>query len=326
MKILIVLIASCLSTFVYAQSLEIGTLGGNYSIGREINDSGQIVGEAETSQGHVHAFLWKNGTIQDLGTYESHTFSMANAINNKGEVVGYGRELEQSGTSKALFWNKHGKVFTLPAYHAEDYSQASDLNDLGLVVGVSGTQAIAWKNFVPLPLPGLGGDFSIALGVNNLGAIVGYSQLSTGEIRAVLWIDNLIFELGTLGGKFSVANAINDEGIIVGSSENEKGEVRRVVWNGSNIFDLGPGMLRNVSSNSWIAGEDTSARDSLIFRQKWSPSTRKETTSSFHDSGLVFGINSYGDVVGAKEVKVKLPVRNGIQKVLRAVLWKESLQ
>ena len=51
-----------------------------------INDSGQIVGDAAKSSRAVHAFLYCNGTMQDLGTLGG-TNSEAAGINNSAQVV-----------------------------------------------------------------------------------------------------------------------------------------------------------------------------------------------------------------------------------------------
>jgi probable HAF family extracellular repeat protein len=66
---------------------DLGTLGGLGSDAEAINDSGQVVGWAETSAGSSHAFLYSAGTMQDLGTLGGSS-SGASAINASGQVVG----------------------------------------------------------------------------------------------------------------------------------------------------------------------------------------------------------------------------------------------
>jgi probable HAF family extracellular repeat protein len=82
----------------------LGTLGGSLSAANGINNSGQVVGEADTSAGNYDAFLYSSGTgMEDLNTLYASllvsgtgpqtgftTLSDANAINNLGEIVGYG--------------------------------------------------------------------------------------------------------------------------------------------------------------------------------------------------------------------------------------------
>ena len=64
---------------------DLGTLGGQNSAANDINDFGQIVGEAEKTPGlHTpEAFLYSAGVMQDLGV------GIANSINDAGQVVGY---------------------------------------------------------------------------------------------------------------------------------------------------------------------------------------------------------------------------------------------
>jgi probable HAF family extracellular repeat protein len=49
-----------------------------------------------------HAFLWQDGVMVDLGTYEGRTESFANGINNRGQIVGLSRDY--SGNGRALLW------------------------------------------------------------------------------------------------------------------------------------------------------------------------------------------------------------------------------
>jgi probable HAF family extracellular repeat protein len=78
---------------------DLGTLGGNLSQAFGINDTGHIVGYANLSPtgavkrgrrlefGRLHAFLWKDGVMKDLGTLGGNK-STAFAVNASGHVVG----------------------------------------------------------------------------------------------------------------------------------------------------------------------------------------------------------------------------------------------
>src|SRR6266545_7603043 len=73
---------------------DLGGLGGVATSAEAINDDGQVIGWAETSErggygslNREHAFLWRNGKMTDLGTLGGKQ-SRATAINDRGEVVG----------------------------------------------------------------------------------------------------------------------------------------------------------------------------------------------------------------------------------------------
>jgi probable HAF family extracellular repeat protein len=67
---------------------DLGTLGGSYSVGVAINDSGQVAGNSTTAAGSQHAFTY-GGTLPliDLGTLGGAS-SYATGINASGQVVG----------------------------------------------------------------------------------------------------------------------------------------------------------------------------------------------------------------------------------------------
>jgi probable HAF family extracellular repeat protein len=68
----------------------------------------------------------------------------------------------------------------------------------------------------------LGGNQSNALGINDVGQVVGYSWVSNGRSssRAFLWgATTGMRGLGTLGGSSSIATAINNSAQVVGCSE-----------------------------------------------------------------------------------------------------------
>jgi len=126
--------------------IDIGTLGGDHSWARAINDLGQVVGSSNTASGETHAFLWteQDGLI-DLGTLGG-TSSSAQFINNLGQVVGSSKTA--SGETHAFLWTEQGGMVDLGTLGG-DRSWARAINDLGQVVGSSNTasgetHAVVW--------------------------------------------------------------------------------------------------------------------------------------------------------------------------------------
>jgi probable HAF family extracellular repeat protein len=69
--------------------LDLGALGGNISIARGINDTGDVTGLATLAGDQVnHAFLWRNGVMTELGTVGGDPCSDALAVSSEGQVVG----------------------------------------------------------------------------------------------------------------------------------------------------------------------------------------------------------------------------------------------
>ena len=67
---------------------EIGTFGGDYSAARDINNRGEVIGQATDAFGNSLAFIWRPETgLERLDTRGERT-SFAYAINESGDVVG----------------------------------------------------------------------------------------------------------------------------------------------------------------------------------------------------------------------------------------------
>jgi probable HAF family extracellular repeat protein len=89
---------------------DLGTLGGDFSEGLGINDSGQVVGYSLTTvEGDQHAFVYSGGTMTDLNDLiapgSGWTLALSTGINDSGQIVGIGRISGQS----------HGFLLTLIA-------------------------------------------------------------------------------------------------------------------------------------------------------------------------------------------------------------------
>jgi probable HAF family extracellular repeat protein len=97
---------------------------------------------------------------------------------------------------------------------------------------VSGQQAAAGQysmtDLGTLP----GADYTVALGINDRGQVVGTSfNTASGGAHAVLWEDGEITDLGVLpSGSHSRASGINNRGQIVGQSLTASGEWHAVLW------------------------------------------------------------------------------------------------
>src|SRR5262245_15247054 len=59
--------------------MDLGTLGGTYSVARGINTSGHIVGQADITPNVERAFLYSNGQMTNLGTLPGFPESFATA-------------------------------------------------------------------------------------------------------------------------------------------------------------------------------------------------------------------------------------------------------
>ena len=67
--------------------VDLGILGDSGSAAYEINNRGEVVGWFYSKNGHIHAFLYSNGSMQDIGTLGGND-SRAYGINDNGQVVG----------------------------------------------------------------------------------------------------------------------------------------------------------------------------------------------------------------------------------------------
>lgn len=213
----------------------------HYSRAEGINDNGQVVGMSSVGIDQVHAFLWKNGAMTDIGTL-NRLCSESSGINDKGQVVGYSDD-GMGNNMRAFLW-QNNTMTDLGILPGGSNSCAYGINDKGQVVGYSSTKfgasyAFLWQNGAMTDLGTLAESSSCAYGINNNGQVVGYSDTQTGEYHAFLWQNGTMIDLGTLGGSNSCAYGINDKGQIVGSSDTQTGISHAFLWQNGTMIDLG---------------------------------------------------------------------------------------
>lgn len=168
--------------------------GGDGAVAREINERGDVVGEANVGPDAMglHATLWyADGTLRDLGWVGPIPSSGgARGINNRGSVAGI--RVEPPLGTRAFYWTERtGMITLLPESALRSVGLA--INDSDVVVGavvLAGSpvqHAFAWSEQMGfVVLPGLGGNAE-ARSINNRGDIAGYARDATGLTHAVVW-------------------------------------------------------------------------------------------------------------------------------------------
>ena len=227
--------------------VDLGTLGGPGSYGTAISNNGIVVGCSDTTSGGVHAFVYRDGTMRDLGTGTDSAAGNSCALavdqsgdaagraadgtlviwdgravtrlgvsgnvggmNNGGTVVG---SYTQAGQSRAFIY-KNGQLTDLGA------GAANAINTRGQVTGAIDGHAFLYDNGVLRDLGTLGGNNSNARGLNDRGEVVGLSSNAFGQPVPFLY-DGAMRELP--GGSFAAAIDVNDRLQVVASAEGRHG-------------------------------------------------------------------------------------------------------
>ena len=153
-----------------------------------INNAGQIVGgSGPWTSAWWHATFYANSSSspQDLGTLgalASGTHSLANCINDNGDVVGW--FYTGSGAQDAFLYSGRIMEDLGPGY-------ANGINNSGQIVGSKNSQAFLYDdgtmyNLNSLLAPGSRWNLYDATAVNNKGQIVGYGLSPAGQTDAFL--------------------------------------------------------------------------------------------------------------------------------------------
>ena len=224
-------------------------------------------------------------TITDLGVLKGDNESSGFFINNLGEVV---------GCSDTQTVNGYPCTGMVPGQHAFYWSAAKGMKDLGTLSGAS---------------------VSGAIGVNDAGTVVGYSNVKgqpATNFVAVQWgPSGGITNLGTLsGGASSSAFQINSAGQVSGDSFVSNGKVNATSWTNKKIKNLGalPGSIFTaglaINDNGYIVGESVFNYGPPFKSHAflWNGSTMKDLgTLCGGTTSMANAINGSGIVVGQSD-------------------------
>jgi probable HAF family extracellular repeat protein len=217
--------------------LDIGTLGGPQSVAIAVNDLGQVAGHASLASGVNHAFLWsRTSGIIDIGPSGPGTGeSVANDLNNRGQVVGYA---VRGDSAFAFLWCRTTGLLDLgqPGAFSTD---ARAINEAGQVaVRSAGLGGYIWSKGHDIVRLGQG---TYPNAINERGEVAGSAVGSSSYLAPAVWTprDGLIL-LGE-GGINSEAYDINDKGLLVAFDTSTS---QGFAWSReAGVLDIGTGAM-----------------------------------------------------------------------------------
>ena len=255
-----------------------------------INGRGWIVGYSQNGVidpvGNfptVHATLWTERTLTDIGTLGTGYLSGANYVNDSGQIVGQSTintdpdPYSFLGTSFHTFVWQNGVMRDIGTLGGPDAgpSQGGINQRHDLIAGSSYINSIPnpgtgiptqdpflWQNGVMTDLGSLGGTIGGAQVANNRGQVIGGSNLAGDVIsHAFFWDRGVMTDLGTLGGDNVTAYWLNDAGEVVGYADTATSGISHAfLWKQGTIRDLGQvgtdpcSKARAINSQEQIVG------------------------------------------------------------------------
>ena len=257
------------------------------SLPGQANSNGQGVspsGNYVTGTSNATAVRWTQGggtvALPALAS-PSRPFSLAQAVNDNGVVVGTGATTFFGSSPLPLIWMDQFTVAQLPLPAGQTSGRAFGVNNSGLVVGsVNGgsleqaaTYTTGSGSVLTQTMPN-GGVLKTAYAVNNAGRIVGQAlDPNNAAVTKGFYLDpgdGTATDIGALtafGHNSAIAFSVSSAGHIAGSSSlNSGANALPFVWddiNGMSAIPLLPGTTtggaRGINGSGWAVGTMSSA-------------------------------------------------------------------
>lgn len=234
--VLIVLAGTTPSALAQATFTGLGVLPGfTNSYAQHLSADGLTVsGSCSDGQSSIHAFLWKNGVMQDIGIPPGGNYSQGGPLNPDGTIlIG-----EIGPTQRPARWTQAtGVLVDLGLPTTANFVTSSVSADGSTIWGYGGSSPITprvytWTaatgvQFFALPAnstASYGGDASAD------GTVVAGSAMISGSMRPVRWVNGVPVPI-TLPGGFTQGDgiAISADGLVITGSITDTGNVRRVL-------------------------------------------------------------------------------------------------
>lgn len=284
------------------ETVDIGTLGGNFAFAYAVNDEGVVTGPSKIANGHMHAYVWSSTDgMRDIGILDPrYDFAIAYDINDAGLVVGASRD--EHGR-RAVTWTARRGMIALEepdgwTSSATGVNAAGDVAGWAASPGSTSESAVLWRQGgSPTLLGTLPGDsHAEAQDVNNADVVVGQSGGGSGSTgHAFIWSRDAGMRLieGSPAGQDGIAWAVNDQGDVVGDYG-----AYGFRWNATN----GMTVLRMPGAD-WCSAEDINDRGQVTGECGLSDGMHAflwTEADGFQDLGLGAGqgLNRAGEIAG----------------------------
>ena len=308
--------------------IDLGTLGGTYSVGFGINNAGDVTGQAATSAQTdgfaATAFVWsRQQGFKNLGILGPPLFPACPTCSSDAAAIGANGAVAMGSEIATLDPN------------GEDFGQFNPPNPTHRVI-----RAVIWRNGVMTALQNLpGGNNANVFWVNNAGQTSGVGENGTFDascstvtpfqvyrFQPVIWgpngeIQRVLSPLESKGDTVAYAFTINDHGQTVGnsglcstvglppSSVGSSTASHAVMWDSDgSVHDLGSlgGALNGASSinnRGEVVGIAQSPKDGTVHAFLWTRQTGMRDYGAFPGAvatvvGCCHTNNDQGEIVG----------------------------
>jgi probable HAF family extracellular repeat protein len=168
-----------------------------------------------------------------------HPYSLAEAINNRGQVVGVMNFPDDEGRFHAYVW-QDGLLRDL---HPTGGSHALDINDRGRIVGIADLgdglgDPVVWDEGPAVGLEKPAGALCVPTAINEHGLIVGYCSGPTENVL-VFWRAGVLERLALPADiYYAVPEDLNESEVVVGLAFSGDGRRFPFVWRQGRLTDL----------------------------------------------------------------------------------------
>jgi probable HAF family extracellular repeat protein len=251
-------------------------------------------------------------TFVDLGFISGGSYSLAEEINNEGEVVGRART--SSGDRRPFLWTKHHGMMDLGLPPGHAWGWATSINEEGSIVGrgaAPGGFIEAWYrdgdgHFTVFESPA-GWAHRWPTSMNDKGAVVGVARNESWARQSWLWTEkDGTTELGPFVGSENGVREVNNRGQVTGWIS-EGGVMKSYVLTQSGHMTY---PLPGTNPDHWGSRAWSMNDRGLVQGYSWGPSGYNAWLWSRHagmmdlevlpgdDQGWAADINSNGDIAG----------------------------